>query len=440
MFERGLSAGAGFRTHKFRSDNGVTSTMVALLTVVGIVVAVFVGFNIGGSSTGVAFGPAVGSRLVRKTTAGALFVGFGFLGAWTVGREVIATMSSSIVPAAQFTPIASVTVLFFTGASLLISNLYGVPASTSMTAVGAIVGLGLASGTLNRALMFVIVSAWIVAPLICLCIGVVVGRYIYPYLDRYVAFTTFTHQFIQLDRSRRIPRPFINPSASVKDTIGSFSVVVIGCYMAFSAGASNAANAVAPLVGAGGSLTVDQGVLLAVGAFGLGSFTIARRTLETVGDDITELPILASLIVSVVGGTVITILSSFGIPASLAVSTTSTIIGLGWGRASRAATLAELATPSPDRPEIAVSTGALVTSRAENAPAGPTIGDIAREERPAEKPDETPDIPDVGAEGPADLDERSLFDPAAAKRIVTMWVLTPSLAIVASYPVFAFLL
>jgi sulfate permease len=440
MFERGLSAGAGFRTHKFRSDNGVTSTMVALLTVVGIVVAVFVGFNIGGSSTGVAFGPAVGSRLVRKTTAGALFVGFGFLGAWTVGREVIATMSSSIVPAAQFTPIASVTVLFFTGASLLISNLYGVPASTSMTAVGAIVGLGLASGTLNRALMFVIVSAWIVAPLICLCIGVVVGRYIYPYLDRYIAFTTFTHQFIQLDRSRRIPRPFINPSASLKDTVGSFSVVVIGCYMAFSAGASNAANAVAPLVGAGGSLTVDQGVLLAVGAFGLGSFTIARRTLETVGDDITELPILASLIVSVVGGTVITILSSFGIPASLAVSTTSTIIGLGWGRASRAATLAELATPSPDRPEIAVSTGALVTSRAENAPAGPTIGDIAREERPAEKPDETPDIPDVGAEGPADLDERSLFDPAAAKRIVTMWVLTPSLAIVASYPVFAFLL
>ncbi|GGM51034.1 hypothetical protein GCM10009006_35250 [Haloarcula argentinensis] len=43
-------------------------------------------------------------------------------------------------------------------------------------------------------------------------------------------------------------------------------------------------------------------------------------------------------------------------------------------------------------------------------------------------------------EGPADLDERSLFDPAAAKRIVTMWVLTPSLAVAVSYPVFAVLL
>jgi sulfate permease len=414
--------------------------MVVLLTVVGVAVAVFVGFNIGGSSTGVAFGPAVGSRLVRKPTAAALFLLFGFLGAWTVGRNVIDTMSSSIVPAVQFTPVASVVVLFFTGASLLVSNLYGVPASTSMTAVGAIVGLGLASGTLNRALMFVIVSAWIVAPLLCFGVGVGVGRYVYPYLDRYVAFTTFDLHFLQFDRSRTVPRPYLNPNASPQDVVGSLLVVVIACYMAFSAGASNAANAVAPLVGEGGSLSVDQGVLLAVFAFGLGSFTIARRTLETVGDDITELPILASLIVSIVGGTVITILSFLGIPASLAVSTTSTIIGLGWGRASRAASLSDLVSPGPERSDFEVATGALVTSRAEEAPVGPTIGDIAREEEVPKKPDDIPDVPDVGAEGQADLDENSLFNPAAAKRIATMWVLTPSLAVTASYPVFAVLL
>ncbi|MFB6298052.1 MAG: anion permease [Salinirussus sp.] len=414
--------------------------MVAILLVGGIVVAAFVGFNIGGSSTGVAFGPAVGSRLVRKTTAGVLFVGFAFLGAWTVGRNVITTMSSSIVPAVQFTPVASVAVLFFTGASLLVSNLYGVPASTSMTAVGAIVGLGLASGTLNQALMFTIVSAWIVAPLVSLGVGVVIGRYVYPYLDRYVAFTTFDLHLVQLDRSGPVPRPRFNPNASLQDVVGSLSVIVIACYMAFSAGASNAANAVAPLVGEGGSLTVDQGVLLAVAAFGVGSFTIARRTLETVGDDIAELPILASLIVSVVGGTVITVLSALGIPASLAVSTTSAIIGLGWGRASRAATLPELATPTPENPDLAVSTGALVTSRVEEAPAGPTIGDVAREEEPAAESGGVPDVPDIGAEGPADLDERSLFDPRAARRIVVMWILTPALSVTASYPVFLFLL
>ncbi|MFB6078829.1 MAG: anion permease [Halarchaeum sp.] len=414
--------------------------MVSLLTVAGIAVAVFVGFNIGGSSTGVAFGPSVGSRLVRKATAAALFVAFAFAGAWTVGRNVIATMSSQIVPAAQFTLVASVAVLFFTGAALLVSNLYGVPASTSMTAVGAIVGLGLASGTLNRALMFLIVSAWVVAPLVSFAIGLVVGRYLYPYLDRYVAFTKFDLHFVQVDRSGAIPRPYVNPNATGRDVAGSLSVIVIACYMAFSAGASNAANAVAPLVGSGGALTVDQGVVLAVVAFGLGSFTIARRTLATVGDDITELPILASLIVSLVGGTVITVLSYLGIPASLAVSTTSAIIGLGWGRASRAATLAELATPTTDQADLEVATGALLTSRAEDAPASPTIGDVARAERAAEKSEEIPDVPDIGAEGPAELDEPSLFDSAAAKRIVTLWVLTPSLAVAVSYPVFALLL
>jgi PiT family inorganic phosphate transporter len=289
--------------------------------------------------------------------------------------------------------------------------------------------------------MFVIVSAWVVAPLSSFAVGLVIGRYVYPYLDRYVAFTKFDLHFIQVDRSGTIPRPYLNPNASRKDVVGSISVVVIASYMAFSAGASNAANAVAPLVGPGGSLTVDQGVLLAVAAFGPGSFTIARRTLETVSDDITELPILASLIVSVVGGTAITMLSSLGIPASLAVSTTSTIIGLGWGRASRAATLAELATPSPlSAPvDVEVATGALAASRAEGVPTSPTVGDIARHEEPAEKPVEVPDVPEAGEMGPVDLDRMSLVDPAAATRIVSMWVLTPSLAVATSYPVFFFL-
>ena len=40
------------------------STTNSALVVAGLGVAAFVGFNIGGSSTGVAFGPAVGSRIV----------------------------------------------------------------------------------------------------------------------------------------------------------------------------------------------------------------------------------------------------------------------------------------------------------------------------------------------------------------------------------------
>ena len=58
-------------------------------------------------------------------------------------------MGGRIVPSDQFTLAASVGVLFFVGLALLVSNLFGVPASTSMTAVGAIsmkAGILLAGG------------------------------------------------------------------------------------------------------------------------------------------------------------------------------------------------------------------------------------------------------------------------------------------------------
>jgi PiT family inorganic phosphate transporter len=424
--------------------------MVELLIGVGLLVAVFVGFNIGGSSTGVAFGPAVGSRIVRKATAAALFSAFALVGAWTVGRNVIDTMSSGIVDAAVFSPEASVGVLFFTGLSLLVSNAYGVPASTSMTAVGAIVGLGLATGTLNAALMFTILSAWIVAPLSAFFTGALVGRYLYPYLDAKLSFGRLRDPLIGIDTDGGVPRPVLNENAASRDLVGSALVVAIACYMGFSAGASNAANAVAPLVG-NGAVAADPAILLAVASISLGGFTIARRTLATVGDDITDLPILAALIVSTVGATIITVLSWLGIPASLAVSTTCCIIGLGWGRASRAKTLAEMAAPpvagdsesgSEPEPTPEFTTGALAappTEDPDDAPASPTVGELAEGETPDPDEQQAPDggVPRIGEENPEVIPAESLFDPVATARIVVLWVVTPTLSVIGAFALFS---
>ncbi|MFC7185717.1 inorganic phosphate transporter [Halorubrum yunnanense] len=418
--------------------------MTELLILVGLLVAVFVGYNIGGSSTGVAFGPAVGSRAVRKVTAGALFTVFAFLGAWTIGRKVITTMSSEIVDPAAFTPAASVGVLFFIGLALLISNLYGVPASTSMTAVAAIVGLGLATGTLNTALMFTILSAWIVAPLIAVFTGAFIRRYLYPHLDAKFEFGRLRNPLIAVDTQGRLPRLSINDTVSPRDLAGSALVVAIACYMGFSAGASNAANAVAPLVG-NGSLDPSPAILLAIGAISVGGFTIARRTLATVGNDITEMPILAALIVSSVGATIITVLSWLGIPASLAVSTTSCIIGLGWGRASRARTLTEIIRQSPaDESAPQFTTGALKLHPIENkkdVAAGPTVGELAAGKTP--NPDRQhasgEGVSSVGEIDPEELSAEGLFHHAAAARVVTLWVITPMMSLVGSYVLFSLL-
>jgi PiT family inorganic phosphate transporter len=304
------------------------------LLLVGLGVAVFVGFNIGGSNTGVAFGPAVGSGAVSKLVAGVLMTGFAFLGGWTVGRRVVTTLGSNLVRGDPFTLPVSIGVLFFIGGALFVSNVFGVPASTSMTAVGAIAGLGLARNALATDVVLEIVSWWIVAPLVSFWVSGMVGRYAYDAIEERVAVDTSEGSLLTVDRSG-IPTPQLADETTPREATGVVLVVAIACFMAFSAGASNVANAVAPLVGSG-QLSMNAGILLASGAIGLGAITIARRTLDTMGEGLTELPLTAALVVASVSATLVTALSAIGIPASFVVIATMSTVGLGWGRATRA--------------------------------------------------------------------------------------------------------
>jgi len=394
--------------------------MVGVLLAVGILVAAFVGFNIGGSSTGVAFGPAVGAGTISKLGAAALMTVFALAGGLTVGREVVATLGGDIV-ATEFTMVVSIVVLFFVGFALFLSNVAGVPASTSMTAVGAIAGLGLAEHTLQWRVMGQIVAWWLVAPVVAFWVSGVIGRYLYPTLVEWFAITQSEGALFVLDRSGPLPRPRLGEETTPREVFGTVLVVGIGCYMAFAAGASNVANAVAPLVG-NGALGETEGILLAGGAIGLGAFTIARRTMDTVGNDLTDLPLLAAIVVAVVSSTVVTALSAIGIPASFVVIATMSIVGLGWGRATRTVTIEETVHgAAPD-----VSVGAL-TADTEDAPTvGGEIGTPTNTETRAIGEERSEDIPAA--------DE--LFEPKTTARVVLMQNLVPSIATIAAFLMF----
>ena len=401
--------------------------MLSPLLAVGILVAVFVGFNIGGSSTGVAFGPAVGSNTISKFGAAVLMTAFALLGGWTVGRQVIETMGGRIVPSSFFTIEASIAVLFFIGFALFLSNVVGVPASTSMTAVGAIAGLGLARGTIAWEVLGRIVTWWIVSPIVAFWVSGVIGRYFYPRLVEWFAVTQTEGALLVLDRSGSVPRPALGPGTTTREFVGTALVVVIACYMAFSAGASNVANAVAPLVG-NESITIEQGVLLGGGAIGLGAFTIARRTLDTVGNDLTELPLLAALVVAVVSATLVTFLSALGIPASFVIIATMSIVGLGWGRATRTTTLSKTVT-GEETPDVSV--GALAAESDD----APTVGGGGQSTpTPGQR---TP----IGEEAPEDIPKAAdLFEPKTTARVILLQNFVPSVATVAAYLVFRFAL
>ena len=394
--------------------------MAEVLFLAGLLVAAFVGFNIGGSSTGVAFGPAVGAGTVSKFGAAALMTVFALAGGHFVGREVVNTLGSEIVTS-EFTMLVSIVVLFFIGSALFLSNVVGVPASTSMTAVGAMAGLGIAQGTLNWGEMGRIITWWLVSPVIAFWISGVIGRYFYPALVERFAIPQSEGSLLYLDRPGGLPRPVLGENTTRRELAGTILVVGIGCYMAFSAGASNVANAVAPLVG-NGSLQMTPAILLGGGAIGLGAFTIARRTMDTVGNDLTDLPLLAALLVAVVSSTIVTFLSALGIPASFVIIATMSIVGLGWGRATRTTKISQ--TVQGETPDVSV--GALTA----DVPDAPTVGGSAGTPSKTNKQPigESEDIPKAA----------DLFEPETTARVIFTQNIVPAVATVAAYLVFKF--
>ena len=395
--------------------------MVEPLLLVGLIVAGFVAYNIGGATTGPAFAPAVGAAVISKTGAAALMSVFFFIGAFTIGRRVVDTLGVELVhDPGVFTLWASIVVLFFIGGALFVGNVFGVPASTSMTAVGSIAGLGLATGELNWAVMGEIVSWWIVAPIIGFWIAGVIGRYFYLRIDRFIAINQTEGALVELDRSGAVPRPVAGPNTTRRELVGSITVIVIGCLMAFSSGTSNIANAIAPLVGSG-ELEMNVGILIGSAAVAVGAFTIARRTMETLGNDITDLPLTAAIVVAVISSVIVVLLSAIGIPASFVVIATMSIIGLGWGRATRTTTAREgVRGEKPTR----VSVGALAADEE-----APTVGDPA-------KPGEEDPQP-IGTEEPEDIPAASdLFDPSSTARVIIMQNVVPIFATVGSYATF----
>ncbi|WP_459890076.1 inorganic phosphate transporter [Halostagnicola bangensis] len=386
--------------------------MVETLLLIGIVASVFVGVNIGGSSTGITWGPSVGAGIVKKTTAAAVMTVFVFLGGITVGQNVMETLSEGIITT-DLTLAAGVAVLFFIGLGILVANIFGVPVPTSMTTVGAIAGLGLATGTLNYVTMAEIITWWIVTPIIGFWVGGVIGRYLYPAVNQRVDIKKSEGPLLILDRQGTVPTPAFGPNTTWRELGTTTAVLIIGCYMAFSAGASNVPNAAAPLVGEAG-LEVTNAVIIATIAIGIGGFTIARRTMDSVGGELSDIPLLAALFVMVTASSITTALSYIGIPISLVMATVMTIVGIGWGRATRPITFREAVSRDSEGEDREIELGAIVTEEQEDKPT-PPIGEAETEEV---------------------LHGSDLFNPQAVIKYVSMWIIGPSMSTILAYGFF----
>jgi len=98
-------------------------------------------------------------------------------------------------------------------------------------------------------------------------------------------------------------------------------------------------------------------------------------------------------------------LSAIGIPISLVMATVMTIVGIGWGRATRPLTVRGAVTGTTADHELAPGA---ITADAKSHPIG------------------EPEAESV-------LDARELFNPRAVVKYISMWVIGPAMSTTLSY-------
>ena len=284
--------------------------------------AMFLAINMGGSGTAPAFSSAYGANLIRKDLIPGLFGAFVLLGAIMAGKEVTLTIGKGILPDSSMTLTLTTIILLSIALSMLFANILRVPQSTSQSTVFALVAVAVYQNNLQtKKLLFEIIPAWFILPIISFFLTLILGKYIYRPLKK--------KKLINFKQLK------VHPALRL-------GVIFSSCYVAFSIGANNVANASGPIH----SLLVNQlniqdsgtnylicmivSTLIIAPCFALGSSIFGSRILKTTGKEIIEFGPIGALAISLVTGSLLLLASvTRGIPTALAQLNVGAIIGLG---------------------------------------------------------------------------------------------------------------
>ncbi|MBW2256322.1 MAG: inorganic phosphate transporter [Deltaproteobacteria bacterium] len=283
----------------------------------------FLGWSLGANDAANVFGTAVGSRMIRFSTAAVLCSVFLILGAVYSGAGAahgLGKLGAVNALAGSFTVAlsAAVTVFWMTRAEL--------PVSTTQAIVGGIVGWNLFSGSLtDLGTLSTIMATWVACPII----GALFAAGMYRAAVALIGWAKI-HMF-HLDAYTR------------------YGLILAGVFGAYSLGANNIGNVMGVFVASspfdrldlGGLLTlssVQQLFLVGGLAIGVGVITYSRRVMETVGRSLVPLNPIAAWVVVVSHSLVLFMFSSkelehflvsHGLPAIplIPVSSSQAVVG-----------------------------------------------------------------------------------------------------------------
>lgn len=363
---------------------------------IGATIGFYMAWNIGANDVANSMATAVGARAITLKQA-ILFAGvLNVLGAVMVGGHVTSTISKGVVSPTEFhgneelLMVGMMATLLSAGIWVTLATWKGMPISTTHSIVGSIIGFGLVSLGINGIhwdVLGKVVASWAVSPIL----GGILSYLLFSLIVKRIFNTENPVWSAVLVSPFLVGATFFIISASVMmktplgaSTVGSNIVraimmsIIIGtimggigffiimrkartvsgylgvemifrklqiltsCFVAFSHGANDVANAIGPLatlfhVQQGG--TVDDSVsvplyLLILGGFGImiGIMTWGYRVIKTVAFKITKLTNTRGFSVDFGVATTVLLASKMGMPISTTHTAIGCVVGVGLAR------------------------------------------------------------------------------------------------------------
>lgn len=284
-----------------------------LLLVTGVIISIYMAFNIAANDIGNSTGTLVGSGALKLRNALLLGAFFEFLGALYLGNNVIRTVGSGIINPDLLTVTGAFLITFSAAVWITITLLRKIPISGSDAIVSAVFGYGLVAVGLNNinftTLGFIALS-WILSPLI----GLAAGFILY-----YILRQTIILQISKIGIKDRLEKIF------------SYLQIGSSAFAALNVGAIDIAVATGVLYYAIGSAAMDIKMLGAL-ALVFGIIIAGGRVTETIGRRITELVPSRGFSAQISMSAVVFIFALLGMPVSPTQTLVGSVIGVGLAR------------------------------------------------------------------------------------------------------------
>lgn len=267
---------------------------VLIVTAIFLSAGLFMGWSLGANDAANIFGTAVGTRMIKFSTAAIICSVFVVIGAIVGGSGTSDTLGklgsiNAIAGAFAVSASAAFTVMMMTKR--------GLPVSTSQAIVGAIIGWNVFGRMATDASVVVkIAQTWIFTPVLAAIFAVIIY-----WIVKYIIEHTSIH-VVRMDKYTR------------------WGLIIAGAFGAYSLGANNIANVMGVFIQVSpfndielGSITftgVQQLFLLGGIAISIGVFTYSKKVMMTVGNSIFKLSPISAFIVVLATSLVLFVFSS----------------------------------------------------------------------------------------------------------------------------------